>query len=710
MRSAIRLLLIVTLLTLPAFARVRFFGWCEKGGVFATVNGLPSAQRLQQSFPGATVTVFTTGGAAGSVNTAGTLVSLLNGTIFNQNGQWNGAPITINSVSYNISSVAAGGRTLTLTSSAGVQSNVAYSMNGIAGAGALAPIYSDNSGTALANPFTCVAAASTLAGYYDFYADNSTLDIRFSGTGVTTPFTLAAVSGIDPLTAILNWPIYSSSVGTFASQCASAAATGSTLIVNQLASSLPTQTVSCALLFLGGGQLQAAAGATVTITGTIQAPDTQQIFDGSAAGATVKLSPACCNSAPFTWWGTNAAALNEALASGVNITAPCGAFSIGTSTVTIPRGVDFTSSRCTVFNYTGTGVAFLLTDSYQQHISISVTKTNPGFGTDTSSVGVQISAAANNVQENVFDFTITGFWTGALLTATGGDISDNLFTHVQASNNFISWDHRPASGHGTNQNTYTKFSANITSTNCPGGAPVAGTKYIYLEPGSNNFNSWINPEVQGPCAERLLDIRAVSDNTFYTPRFEAGTANSVYLASGSTRNQIYGPMINNGQYSSVMQDLGTNYIAGPFGTVIDTGGLTVPPLKISSNGSNLLTLSYSGAMTIPQDITSGGIASAALFQSNGASPIFYDAGFGAGATITGKGSYGKIVVGTGASASQGLVLYPQSYANGSTCFAWDNSARAAIALDSSTNYVVLYPSGGVPFVAGNTISFGCVGW
>lgn len=50
----------------------------------------------------------------------------------------------------------------------------------------LSTIYSDNASTAKANPFT----AST-TGFWFFYASNGRYDVRFSGGGIPTPFTLS---------------------------------------------------------------------------------------------------------------------------------------------------------------------------------------------------------------------------------------------------------------------------------------------------------------------------------------------------------------------------------------------------------------------------------------------------------------------------------------------------------------------------------------
>lgn len=52
-----------------------------------------------------------------------------------------------------------------------------------------ATLYSDSSGTAKTNPFTASSNA-----YWSFYVDNGIYDIRFSGGGITTPYTWSAIA------------------------------------------------------------------------------------------------------------------------------------------------------------------------------------------------------------------------------------------------------------------------------------------------------------------------------------------------------------------------------------------------------------------------------------------------------------------------------------------------------------------------------------
>lgn len=56
-----------------------------------------------------------------------------------------------------------------------------------------ATLYSNNTGTSQANPFT-----AQTTGYYSFYADNGRYDINFSGAGISAPFTTGDHLAFDP--------------------------------------------------------------------------------------------------------------------------------------------------------------------------------------------------------------------------------------------------------------------------------------------------------------------------------------------------------------------------------------------------------------------------------------------------------------------------------------------------------------------------------
>lgn len=182
----LKLSLLVFLLSFPAWSRSRLTGYCENGGVQVSTLTALSTTLVQGSYPSCNVTVYLTGGATGFVNTSGTAVSWVSGQTFNTTGTWNGLTIVINSISYVISSCAST-TACTITTSAGTQSGVAYSIS-------LAPaaIYSDNSGTVLANPFT-----ASSVGQWGFYADDGAYDVRFSGSTLPAPFTITGNSLYD---------------------------------------------------------------------------------------------------------------------------------------------------------------------------------------------------------------------------------------------------------------------------------------------------------------------------------------------------------------------------------------------------------------------------------------------------------------------------------------------------------------------------------
>ncbi len=181
-----------------AFGRARTSGYCEQGGQVTVTGGVSSVTKVQQSYPQCTINVYYTGGARGIVSTNGTAVNLVSGIPFNANSGWTGLSVTINGFSYPISTVnSTTSITLTTPAVPSVQSSVTYSMPPTAPA----PLFSDNAGTTKANPFT----AST-TGYWFYYANDGTYDVKMSGGGIPVPFTWGAISTIDPVATAYQLP------------------------------------------------------------------------------------------------------------------------------------------------------------------------------------------------------------------------------------------------------------------------------------------------------------------------------------------------------------------------------------------------------------------------------------------------------------------------------------------------------------------------
>lgn len=168
------------------FARARVSGYCEQGGQVAVTNSAQSSNKLQQSYPRCTLTVYYTYGAQGTLSINGTSASALSGPAF---GNWAGLTILINNVPFTVASVPSSTQ-LVLTGNAGVRTNVPYVMS----TPTPAPLYSDNNSTPQAYIFT---ASST--GYWGFYADNGTYDVQMSGGGIPSPFTWGALTAFDAI-------------------------------------------------------------------------------------------------------------------------------------------------------------------------------------------------------------------------------------------------------------------------------------------------------------------------------------------------------------------------------------------------------------------------------------------------------------------------------------------------------------------------------
>lgn len=143
-----------------------------------------------------------------------------------------------------------------------------------------ATLYSNDTATGLGNPFT-----ANTNGLLEFYATIPVVDIRFSGAGIASPFTISSVSGpVTPPGELSDIPGYLEG-RTFAQTCSAAVTLGKTLVVSEPWTGVNTATYGCNLRFVTGGSIKPANAQTATIT-VISAPNAT-ICDTSASGTCV---------------------------------------------------------------------------------------------------------------------------------------------------------------------------------------------------------------------------------------------------------------------------------------------------------------------------------------------------------------------------------------------------------------------------------------
>ncbi len=393
--------------------------------------------------PGTTVN-FCSGQNAGTVNTSGKVVTWVSGQVFSTS--WTGQ-ISINGTSQQIQFVTST-TSLTLVASVGTLTGVTYSSLSACLASA-ATTYTDFtavtpcSSTAQLTPQTGGACLSTannqgefgawlLPGQYSYYLRVPTT--AGGGTYGPYPINVGASSGC-PLGGTCD-----ANYQTLAAACTAAGA--GTLYVTRNWPATPTQSLACALTFLGNGRITTASSAVVTITGTLTAPSGQRIFNTSASSSSILFSGGNVLAVSPQWWGADCsgsadsrAALAAATASSgilVQIALNC-TLKVSTSTLTI------SASKVTVC---GAGDSSVITSSAATFDIITVAADDftlcnlkiLGVAVDdtNNTFGISTDAASPALRGKVYGVTFDSVNDGVKLdTANNGwDIHDNIFRHL----------------------------------------------------------------------------------------------------------------------------------------------------------------------------------------------------------------------------------------------------------------------------------------
>lgn len=178
-------------------------GFVEQGNTTLTIGQAAGviARKVQGSFPSATITVYISSAPAVAISAISRTTNVVTVTVPANSGFIAGESVTVAGVtdaSFNgtFTILTSGATTFTYAQTAG---NASSSSGTASSTLRLAPIYSDNSGTAKANPFV----AGTDATWF-FYAPNGTYDVKFSGGGISTPFTLGGFTLFDEISLVID--------------------------------------------------------------------------------------------------------------------------------------------------------------------------------------------------------------------------------------------------------------------------------------------------------------------------------------------------------------------------------------------------------------------------------------------------------------------------------------------------------------------------
>lgn len=245
------------------------------------------------------------------------------------------------------------------------------------------------------------------------------------GTYGPYPITIGGSQGcpIDA-TCDANYP-------TLALAC-SAAGVG-TLYVTKAWNGTPTQTLACQLQFLGGGKIQPASGATVTMK--CPSAGQFQVFDISLS-TEIAFSSACASAPPVTWWGVstaasdNSTAVNAALATANTVYVPAGSYTFTNFVQITQSSQSITCDPNATWTYNGTSSAVYIHSPSSAEIDFAAvqgcTFTTPNSG---AVYGINSDASTNKelIDHNTFTTSGSGSWTGAGVRIVNGETSTVSF-------------------------------------------------------------------------------------------------------------------------------------------------------------------------------------------------------------------------------------------------------------------------------------------
>lgn len=198
-------------------------------------------------------------------------------------------------------------------------------------------LYSDAAGTSLGNPFPCSAT-----GQYQFYAAPNTVDVLFSGSGISS-FTRPGIGVFEPLSFVSDLNGL-----TVAQNCAQAVARHATLELSQQWDF--NGTCAANIQAYSGGGFNPSSGHVVALSGSFNGDLTQHFYTATAGAGSVLLNGPIAGGAIAVWFGAD-------LTGSLDPIAPLNAvYASGASLIRLTNGVYNLQSAGWVMGKTGVSV------------------------------------------------------------------------------------------------------------------------------------------------------------------------------------------------------------------------------------------------------------------------------------------------------------------------------------------------------------------
>jgi len=380
---------------------------------------------------------------------------------------------------------------------------------------------------------------------------------------------------------------------TFSQACAAAASAGLTLAVSSSWASVPTGSCAASVIGYTGGILHLAAGATLTLSGFSALSPTQQVFDTTATGSSVRFTAGAVSAPSVLWWGSTSASFQAALAS--SFTAGTGVFVPASMSLNeaITLGNLNQSVQCApgaVLTFTGATNGFVISGNLHHSMQINnctLATTNPRAG---KAILLQANTTGVNLNNIIFRNSGSGAWTHGVYTTSVNII--NNWTNLYCA--------------GIAHCVYLQDQANATNIF---NLAIDGTYNTGVEVDNSNSVLIEGGTFEGKPATALVKTTNNAFTTIHGAYFEMTGGAGVEISAGGAQDNLDSIMLGGG---SVPGSAIVHAGGGPFTVNNLQGFVTAPKYIIESpgiafNNGQRFTVSNSAVINTSPSATSHAI-------------------------------------------------------------------------------------------------------